>query len=70
MRTSRQVLTEIGRKPRSEDLAARLVIPLEKVQKVLAIGKRSGKGLAQAAAAVASRGCQFQGRSSAMRRAG
>jgi predicted RNA binding protein YcfA (HicA-like mRNA interferase family) len=33
-------------------------------------GKRSVSGPAQAAARVASRGCQFQGRSSAMRRAG
>ncbi len=32
--------------------------------------KRSVSGPAQAAARVASRGCQFQGRSSAMRRAG
>jgi len=37
---------------------------------VYVLGKRSVRGLAQAAAAVASRGCQFQGRSSAMRRAG
>jgi Insecticide toxin TcdB middle/N-terminal region len=35
-----------------------------------ALGKHSVGGLAQAAAAVASRGCRFQGRSSAMRRAG
>ena len=33
-------------------------------------GKRSVSGPAQAAARVASSGCQFQGRSSAMRRAG
>ena len=32
--------------------------------------KRSASGPAQAAARVASKGCQFQGRSSAMRRAG
>jgi succinate-semialdehyde dehydrogenase/glutarate-semialdehyde dehydrogenase len=32
--------------------------------------KRSVSGPAQAAARVASRGCQFQGRSSVMRRAG
>jgi hypothetical protein len=34
------------------------------------VRKRSVRGPAQAAARVASRGCQFQGRSSAMRRAG
>jgi hypothetical protein len=37
---------------------------------LLAEGKRSGRGLAQAAARLASSGCQFQGRSSVMRRAG
>ena len=35
-----------------------------------ALRKRSVNGLAQAAARVASSGCQFHGRSSAMRRAG
>ena len=39
VRTSRQMLHEIGREPTSEELAARLVMPLEKVRKVLKIAK-------------------------------
>ena len=39
VRTSRQVLHEIGREPTPEELATRLNIPLEKVRKVLKIAK-------------------------------
>ena len=39
VRTSRQMLHEIGREPTSEEIAARLVMPLEKVRKVLKIVK-------------------------------
>mgnify|MGYP000454068565 CR=1 FL=1 len=39
VRTSRQVLHEIGREPTPEELAARLSIPLDKVRKVLKIAK-------------------------------
>ncbi len=39
MRTSRQMLHEIGREPSPEELAVRLVMPLEKVRKVLKIVK-------------------------------
>ena len=39
VRTSRQMLHEIGREPTPEELAARLVMPLEKVRKVLKIAK-------------------------------
>jgi RNA polymerase primary sigma factor len=39
VRTSRQMLTEIGREPTPEDLAARLSMPLEKVRKLLKIAK-------------------------------
>jgi RNA polymerase primary sigma factor len=38
-RTSRQMLHEIGREPTPEELAVRLVMPLEKVRKVLKIAK-------------------------------
>ena len=39
VRTSRQVLHEIGREPTPEELASRLSIPLDKVRKVLKIAK-------------------------------
>ena len=39
VRTSRQILHEIGREPTPEELAERLVMPLEKVRKVLKIAK-------------------------------
>ena len=39
VRTSRQMLHEIGREPTPEELAKRLVMPLEKVRKVLKIAK-------------------------------
>jgi RNA polymerase primary sigma factor len=39
-RTSRQMLHEIGREPTPEELAVRLVMPLEKVRKVLKIVKQ------------------------------
>lgn len=39
VRTSRQVLHEIGREPTPEELAVRLSIPLDKVRKVLKIAK-------------------------------
>ena len=39
VRTSRQMLHEIGREPTPEELAAKLVMPLEKVRKVLKIAK-------------------------------
>jgi RNA polymerase primary sigma factor len=40
MRTSRQMLPEIGREPTPEELAEKLAMPLEKVHKVLAIARR------------------------------
>ena len=40
VRTSRQMLPEIGREPTPEELAERLAVPLEKVQKVLEIANR------------------------------
>lgn len=40
VRTSRQMLTEIGREPTPEELAERLAMPLEKVRKVLEIAKQ------------------------------
>jgi RNA polymerase primary sigma factor len=40
VRTSREMLTEIGREPTPEELAERLVMPLERVRKVLEIAKR------------------------------
>lgn len=39
VRTSRQMLSEMGREPVPEELAARLSMPLEKVRKVLKIAK-------------------------------
>jgi RNA polymerase primary sigma factor len=39
VRTSRQMLHEIGREPSPEELAVRMVMPLEKVRKVLKIAK-------------------------------
>ena len=39
VRTSRQMLHEIGREPTPEELAAKLALPLEKVRKVLKIAK-------------------------------
>ena len=39
VRTSRQMLHEIGREPTSEELAEKLVMPIEKVRKVLKIAK-------------------------------
>ena len=39
MRTSRQILHEIGREPTPKELAVRLGMPLEKVRKVLKIAK-------------------------------
>ena len=39
VRTSRQILHEIGREPTPEELASRLGMPLEKVRKVLKIAK-------------------------------
>ena len=39
VRTSRQILHEIGREPTPEELAVRLDMPLEKVRKVLKIAK-------------------------------
>src|SRR5947209_4886477 len=39
MRTSRQMLHEIGREPTPEELAEKLAMPLEKVRKVLKIAK-------------------------------
>ena len=40
VRTSRQMLTEIGREPTPEELAKKLAMPLEKVRKVLNIAKQ------------------------------
>ena len=39
VRTSRQMLTEIGREPTPEELAQKLAMPLEKVRKTLKIAK-------------------------------
>ncbi|MHA1538494.1 MAG: RNA polymerase sigma factor RpoD [Alphaproteobacteria bacterium] len=39
VRTSRQILHEIGREPTPEELAVKLAMPLEKVRKVLKIAK-------------------------------
>jgi RNA polymerase primary sigma factor len=41
VRTSRQMLTEIGRGPTPEELAEKLAMPLEKVRKVLDIAKQA-----------------------------
>jgi len=38
-RTARQILNEMGREPTPEELAAKLVMPLEKIRKVLKIAK-------------------------------
>ena len=40
VRTSRQMLPEIGREPTPEELAERLAMPLDKVHRVLAIAKQ------------------------------
>jgi DNA-directed RNA polymerase sigma subunit (sigma70/sigma32) len=40
VRTSRQMLPEIGREPTPEELAEKLAMPLEKVHKVLEIARR------------------------------
>ena len=40
VRTSRQMLTEIGREPTPEELAEKLAMPLEKVHKILSIAKQ------------------------------
>jgi RNA polymerase primary sigma factor len=39
VRTSRQMLNELGREPRPEELAAKLHMPLERVQKCLKVAK-------------------------------
>jgi RNA polymerase primary sigma factor len=39
VRTSRQMLNELGREPTPEELAAKLHMPLEKVQKCLKVAK-------------------------------
>jgi len=40
VRTSRQMLPEIGREPSPEELAEKLAVPLEKVRKLLQIAKQ------------------------------
>jgi RNA polymerase primary sigma factor len=40
VRTSRQMLTEIGREPTLEELAGKLAMPLEKVLRVLKIANQ------------------------------
>jgi DNA-directed RNA polymerase sigma subunit (sigma70/sigma32) len=40
VRTSQQMLPEIGREPTPEELAEKLAMPLDKVHKVLAIANR------------------------------
>jgi RNA polymerase primary sigma factor len=40
VRTSRQMLPEIGREPTSEELAQKLEMPLEKVHKLLKIARQ------------------------------
>ena len=40
VRTSRQMLTEIGREPTLEELAEKLTMPREKVRKVLNIARQ------------------------------
>ena len=37
VRTSRQMLTEIGREPTPEELAVKLTMPLEEIHKILKI---------------------------------
>jgi RNA polymerase primary sigma factor len=39
MRTSRQMINEIGREPAPEELAEKLAMPLEKIRKILKIAK-------------------------------
>ena len=39
VRTSRQMLQQIGREPTPEELAEKLAMPLERVQKLLAIAR-------------------------------
>lgn len=40
VRTSRQMLPEIGRQPTAQELAERLAMPLDKLRKVLEIAHR------------------------------
>jgi len=40
VRTSRQMLPEIGREPSPEELAEKLAVPLEKVRKLLQIAEQ------------------------------
>jgi RNA polymerase primary sigma factor len=40
VRTSRQILPEIGREPAAEELAKRLGMPLERLEKVLNIARQ------------------------------
>ena len=40
VRTSQQILLEIGRKPTPEELAENLAMPLDKLHRVLAIANR------------------------------
>ena len=40
VRTSRQMLTEIGREPTPEELAEKLAMPLERILRVLKIAKQ------------------------------
>jgi RNA polymerase primary sigma factor len=40
VRTSRQMLPEIGREPTPQELAEKLAMPLDKVHKILAIAKQ------------------------------
>jgi len=40
VRTSRQMLPEIGREPSPEELADRLAMPLDRVHRILAIANR------------------------------
>ena len=40
VRTSQQMLLEIGREPTPEELAQKLAMPLDKVRRVLAIANR------------------------------
>jgi RNA polymerase primary sigma factor len=40
VRTSRQMLPEIGREPSPEELAEKLALPLEKVRKLLQIAEQ------------------------------
>jgi RNA polymerase primary sigma factor len=40
VRTAQQMLPEVGRKPTPEELAEKLAMPLDKVQRVLEIANR------------------------------